>query len=145
MQPDIALINVFSTMTLNKGTLKNQLIADVVLAIVALAVGAATDEAGVATLPSTASGYLNKSIGKLGQPAALKSLGLHWSEQCQLTLTRVVRTAKLESKPEYIFREVNHHANTSQTLNQRDRCPAVSPILLRWLVFRRKAALVLTR
>ena len=100
-----------SIITLNTGTLKNQLIADVVLAIVALAVGAAMDDTSVATLPSTTSGYLNKSIGKLGQPAALKSLGPHWSEQCQLSLTRVVRTLKLESKPENSSRKVNH-ANT---------------------------------
>ena len=104
VQSDVALKkNIFSPTTLNVGTLKNQLIADVVLAIVALAVGAATDDAGVATLPSTASGYLNKSIGKLGQAAALKSLGPHWSEQCQLTLTGVVRTAKLEPKLKYVL------------------------------------------
>ena len=68
------------------GTLKNQLIADVVLAIVSL--GAASE----GSLPSTASGYLHKSVSKLATASALKSLGPHWSEQCQLTLARVVST-----------------------------------------------------
>ena len=90
------------------GTLKNQLIADVVLAIVSL--GAASE----GSLPSTASGYLHKSVSKLATASALKSLGPHWSEQCQLTLARVVRTYAVSSvnpKPKLFPHKVKSSAN----------------------------------
>ena len=67
-----------------------------VLAIVSLAVGAVTESSSVATLPSTTSSYLSKTIGNLAKAAALKSLGPQWSELCQLTLASVVCAANVK-------------------------------------------------